>query len=71
MILTLNKEIFDIAVIQAAVKDYQNIAQITVTDTEAHWICNITNCVCDSNLVASEFENYIIDLMNSKCHEAY
>lgn len=71
MILTLNKEIFDIAAIQIAVKDYQNIARITVTDTEAHWNCKITNCICDSNLAASEFENYIIDLMNSKCHETY
>lgn len=64
MRLSLPKEIYEVSSIKAAAAAYAGLAEITVEDGGAHWICRLSNCRYGEELTALEFENYVIDHMN-------
>lgn len=66
MRLKLNKEIYQLGVIKQAIKDFKALAQISVEDSGAYWICNFFGCERDEHQTISEFENYLIDLLNCR-----
>lgn len=69
MILKLNKQIYDAAAVENAINAYRQLAAITLSEDAAHWCCTFRDCVYSESLTVSEFENYVIDLMNSKHYD--
>lgn len=65
MILKLNKEIYSKVYIITAMQAYADLAQITVKDISEYWQCSFTRCRYDLQETILEFENYLIDLVNS------
>ena len=52
--------------IKRAIKDYKRIATITCSEEERYYVCRFSNCVIDTQKVINEFNNYLIELMNSR-----
>lgn len=69
MELKLNKQIFDGFVIETAISAYKGLATIDLLDGIDYWICSFFDCEYPEELTALEFENYVIDLMNSKHYD--
>lgn len=69
MELKLNKQIFDGFAIETAISAYKGLATIDLLDGIDHWICSFSDCEYPEKLTALEFENYVIDLMNSKHYD--
>lgn len=65
-ILLLNSAIYDEARIIDAVSAYKDLADIKVVKRGDYWECRFRHCLYDEQETAWEFENYIIDLLNSK-----
>lgn len=64
--LRLNKELFALEPITAALSAYQSIAKIELSEDSNYWQCCFTACKYGEEQTALEFENYLIDLMNCK-----
>lgn len=64
--LKLNAEIFEEHVVLEAVKAYTALASITVSLEDGYYVCTMNRCLYDEDLTVCEFENYAIDLMNSR-----
>ena len=64
MRLKLNKEIYQLGFIKQATNAFKALAQITIEDNGAYWICSFFDCERDEQQTISEFENYLIDLLN-------
>ncbi len=62
-ILKLIKTIYDRKVIDNAVKDYGNIAEIRVYEDDLYFIAEFNKCIIDSERVKKEFANYVIGSM--------
>ena len=64
--LRLNKELFALEQITFALKAYQSIAKIELSDDSNYWQCCFADCKYGEEQTALEFENYLINLMNCK-----
>ena len=58
-------EIYPLAVIQRAVRDYAEIAQIQIFPLKKYTACVFYDCVASEELTVKEFGNYLIDLIGS------
>ena len=54
-----------------AINDYKKIAIIKLLEDKGHYICEFSECLVDSQVVINEFNNYLIELMNSKGENIY
>ena len=61
-----SKEFYNYDDIIAAIKDYKRISAITVSEDKDYYICSFSNCVIQPQRVVLEFNNYLIELMNSR-----
>ena len=52
--------------VSRAVKDYKRIATITLYEEKDYYVCKFSNCITDPRRVVLEFNNYLIELMNSR-----
>ena len=64
--LRLNKELFALEQLTYALKAYQSIAKIELSDDSNYWQCCFADCKYGEEQTALEFENYLINLMNCK-----
>lgn len=64
--LRLNKELFGLEPLTAALNAYQSIAKVELSDDSNYWQCSFTECKYGEEQTALEFENYLINLMNCK-----
>ncbi len=62
--LKLTKQFYSIDHIKKGINAYKRIAKIKVKEDMDYYICQIKTGRMDSTLVAHEFENYVISLMN-------
>ena len=62
--LLLRKSIFDINNINKAIKSFKDICSVSIKETEEYFVCLFSDCVYDTCITVSEFENYIIDSIN-------
>ena len=53
-------------VLNQAIDDYRRIAKIKLLDDGGHYKCKFSQCSVDTQLVINEFNNYLIELLNSK-----
>lgn len=63
--LRLNPNIFKMKYIDHAAKAYEKICSIKISGEDDYIVCEFSNCIYDAEETSKEFENYIIDLMNS------
>lgn len=63
--LSLSKSIYYKKAIIKAVLDYKHLCKIKIIETDNYFICNFSNCKYDIKKTMLEFENYIIDIMNT------
>ncbi len=64
--LDLCKEIFSIKYIERAINDFSGLCNIYIKESDNMFLCTFDYCICDEALTIKEFENHIIELMNSK-----
>lgn len=60
-----SKEFYPIAVIQKAIHAYSKLAAIDVSEEKEYYKCIFSDCVIDSERIVCEFDNYLIELLNS------
>ena len=61
----LSKAFYEKRAILDAICAYKNLASITLTEDNNYYYYKIETSTYDSILVANEFENYILGLMNT------
>lgn len=64
--LLLSLAIYDQRLIKAAIKAYQTLAKISLTETSDTAILHFDNCRYDTVITKHEFTNYLINLENTK-----
>ena len=62
--ITFLKEIYRYEAILSAIRDYKGIARIELVENEVYYCCSIWDSEYNENLVADEFGNYVLGLMN-------
>lgn len=60
------KAFYSSEVLSQAIDDYKKIAKIKLHDGGEYYKCEFLRCVADTQLVINEFNNYLIELLNSK-----
>lgn len=65
--LAYSKEFYSKSILDKAIIDYSKIARIVLNNNDSeHYSCEFSKCVVDIDKVINEFNNYLIELMNSK-----
>jgi His-Xaa-Ser system protein HxsD len=64
MIMELSKAIYSKMAVCRAAEAFQNIARITVRETDNYWSLEFSGCQYGETATSKEFENYLIDLEN-------
>lgn len=65
--LKLNKDIFSLETINAAISDYAQLAEIKFAERNHYVLLTFLNCKYDKEFTIKEFKNYLIGLENTKC----
>ena len=65
MEMKINRSIYSDETIQKAVRDYQDIASITIDVQDKYVLLSFVKCKYDEERTIREFENYLIGLENS------
>ena len=60
-----SKEFYPVEIIQNAIQAYRKLAVISVSEAQEHYTCRFTDCVIDNERIICEFNNYLIELLNS------
>ena len=60
------KTFYSKEVLNQAIDDYKKIAKIKLLEDGEHYKCEFLRCAVDTQLVINEFNNYLIELLNSK-----
>lgn len=63
--LKLNTNIFTKDHIIKAAEAYKDICKIAITEEDGYIFCEFTDCIYCIDETVKEFENYVIDLMNT------
>lgn len=66
MTLRLNKELYEKDSLQDAMNAYRELAKIEVQEQDFYWIIQFWQCRYEEKQTVAEFENYLIDRMNSR-----
>lgn len=61
-----SKEFYSMDTLKQAKKDYMRIARIVISEDKDYFYCEFTNCAVEAGRVINEFNNYLIELMNSR-----
>lgn len=61
-----SKKFYTYEAVYFAIKDYKKIANISMAEDEDYYICTFSECITNPQRVVAEFNNYLIELMNSQ-----
>lgn len=61
-----SKAFYSIEAIRSAIKDYKKIASISYAEQNGYYVCTFSKCITNTQRVIYEFNNYLIELMNSQ-----
>ena len=64
--LYLNKLIYNKSSILQAQNAYRNICTIFINENADYWICEFQNCKYEEVITIKEFENFLIDILNTR-----
>ena len=65
-VVKYNTNIYNPVIIEKAIKDYVGLCKISVIYHKNDAICTFGSTKIDKALVANEFDNYLIELMQNK-----
>ena len=60
-----SKEFYPIAIIQKAIHAYSKLAVIDISEERDCYKCLFFDCAIDPERIICEFDNYLIELLNS------
>ena len=60
----LTKDFYEKKALIEAVNAYQSLASISISEDSDYYYYEITSSIYEPQLVANEFENYVLGLMN-------
>ncbi len=63
--LFLNKNYYSREHIAAAVTAFAGLCRVELSETDDHYVCVFSKCTYDVDVTKKEFENYLIDLINT------
>ena len=58
-------KIYSKEAILSAIHDYKRLTTIKLTINDEYYTCEFTDCKYDSKRIIAEFDNYLIELLNS------
>ncbi len=61
----LNKDFYEKEALLEAINAYKGLASISVSEDNEYYYYKIESSIYAPNLVANEFENYVLGLMNT------
>lgn len=61
-----SKAIYTREAVESAIIDYGHISTIELRENQTHYICKFKRCVVSVQRVICEFDNYLIELMNTQ-----
>ncbi len=62
-----NKNVYPKEVIASAIDDYRNISEIELYEEDNNYYkCRFNKCLLAPSIVMNEFNNYLIEILNSK-----
>lgn len=61
-----SKEIYTKNSLLSAIKAYEKIAEIKLSDDNGYYWCEFNRCIVDPSRVVLEFGNYLIELLNNR-----
>lgn len=62
-VLQLNKELYSREVIESVRKEYRQVCQTALAETENYYVCTFLNTRYDLEMTQKEFEDYLIGRM--------
>ena len=66
-VLQLSRELYPIESIKEAITAFQDLCKIRIsTHDKKYYTCSFSSCLFDTTITMREFENYLIDLVNTK-----
>ena len=60
-----NQYLYSESLLKRAIADYASVGQIKMLPTQEGFWCVFSSTLVDVELMANEFDNYLIELMNS------
>lgn len=64
--LKLCSSIYKLAAVNYATERYSSISEVTVSTEGNYYICRFNNCTYDLCVTMREFENFVIQVSNSR-----
>lgn len=64
--LLLNKNIYVKRNIQVVIEVFKKLCKVTIEENSKYWELTFSECVYDKTRTVKEFENYLIDYINSE-----
>jgi hypothetical protein len=61
-----SKSIYNKDCMMSAIKAYNKLAQISMTEQDSYYCCKFTKCIVDPQRIMNEFGNYLIELLNHR-----
>ena len=52
-------------IVRKAAADYSKLAKIKLSNADDYILCEFHDCVLEPERIADEFENYLVELINS------
>ena len=62
---TYDKNIYPRFVLESAISAYKSIASIKIKEKDGAFMCSFGKSKADTQIVINEFDNYLIELLNS------
>lgn len=59
-----SKNIYPKQIVVRAIKAYEELSRIEMTENEKYWILEFFDCFTDEKLLVNEFGNYLIEAAN-------
>lgn len=60
------KPFYSKLVLAAAINAYRKIANISLSEDDNYYYCEFFNCIVPADRIIHEFDNYLIELLNSQ-----
>ncbi len=64
--LKLCGDIYKLDAVNYAAEKYSDISEVSINTDENYYVCRFNNCTYDLHITMQEFENFVIQVSNSR-----